>query len=174
MNKIKLLITSVVLTAAMSITAFAGQWKQDSIGWWYQNDDGSFSANVIKQIGGPWYYFDGSGYMKIGDYQLSDGWYNFREDGTCSNPLGELDGAPVGAPAAGWVRYSGTITSTMQEITDGRVVFYNNMYWSSPDYVNNLKKIADKDTVTRTPTKTLQPGTIVNFDEGTYTNDDDE
>lgn len=173
MKKLRLFIAVMTVSASMSITAFAGQWKQDNIGWWYQNDDTSYPTNVIKQIDGPWYYFDSTGYMKVGDYQFSDGWYNFRNDGTCSNPLGELDGTPVGAPGAGWVRYSGKISSTMQEIADGRVVFYNNMYWSSPDYVKNLKEIADKDSVTRTPTNTLRPGTKVDFSNGTYTNDEE-
>ncbi len=46
MNKTKLLITSVILTTAISITAFAGQWKQDIVGWWYQNDDGCYLRNA--------------------------------------------------------------------------------------------------------------------------------
>lgn len=160
MNKIKLLITSVILTAAMSITAFAGQWKQDSVGWWYQNDDGSFSANVIKQIGGSWYYFDGSGYMKIGDYQLSDGWYNFREDGTCSNPTSQVTGSPVGAPGVGWVECTDKTASLLQEIADGRVVYFNDMYWASPDYVKELKNLAERDVVTRETNNILKPGVI--------------
>ena len=164
MNKLKLLIVTAILTSAMSITAFAGQWKQDNVGWWYQNDDGSYAANVLKQIEGPWYYFDGTGYMKTGDFQLTDGWYSFREDGTCSNPTSQTTGYPVGAPAVGWVECTDKTVSTLQEIKDGRIVFYNDMYWASPEYVNELKNLADRDIVTRQPTNTLTPGAKINFD----------
>ena len=45
MKKMKVFITSVLLSSALSITALAGEWKQDDIGWWYQNDDGSYPVN---------------------------------------------------------------------------------------------------------------------------------
>ena len=45
MRKTKLLLTTLVITAAMNLTVFAGEWKQDSVGWQYQNDDGSYPAN---------------------------------------------------------------------------------------------------------------------------------
>jgi hypothetical protein len=163
MKRLRLFIAIMVATATMSITAFAGQWKQDNIGWWYQNDDGSYAANLIKQIDGPWYYFDSTGYMKTGSYHLLDGWYSFREDGSCSNPISQTDGTPVGAPGEGWVKYSGNISSATQEISDGRVVYYNNMYWASPDYVNDLKDLAERDIVTRETTNSLTPGAIIDF-----------
>lgn len=174
MKKWKLLLATIIATAAMSMTAFAGQWKQDGAGWWYQNDDGSYAVKVMGKIGNYWYYFDATGYMKTGNYQFTDGWYSFREDGTCSNPTSSLDGTPVGGPAEGWIRCNDKTALTLLEIADGRITYFNGMYWSSPDYVNNLKEIANQDTVTRTPTNTLQPGTIVDFDKGTYTNSDDD
>ncbi|MCI8268579.1 MAG: DUF5067 domain-containing protein [Lachnospiraceae bacterium] len=52
---------------AMSITfsgvAYAGEWKQDEKGWWYQNDDGGYPANQWQEIAGKQYYFDADGYM---------------------------------------------------------------------------------------------------------------
>lgn len=38
-------------------------WKQDNIGWWYQNADGSYPQSVWQEIVGKWYYFDKVGYM---------------------------------------------------------------------------------------------------------------
>lgn len=172
-KKTRLFFATIIFTAAMCITAFAGQWKQDNIGWWYQNDDGSYAANVIKQINGPWYYFDNTGYMKVGDYCFSDGWYNFREDGGCSNPISQLDGTPVGGPAQGWIQFSGNISTTAQAMADGKVVYYNDIYWASPDYVNNLKDLAERNIVKREPTNVLRPGTKIDFDNGTYTNDEE-
>ena len=167
MKKLRLYVAIMAASLAMSITAFAGQWKQDNVGWWYQNDDGSYPASVIKQIDGPWYYFDGTGYMKTGSFYLSDGWYSFREDGSCSNPISQADGAPVGAPGEGWVEYNGNINAALQEISDGRVVYYNNMYWASPDYVKNLKDLAERDIVTRETTNALTPGAKIDFSNGT-------
>ena len=50
MKKMKVFITSVLLSSALSITALAGEWKQDDIGWWYQNDDGSYTTDTWQNI----------------------------------------------------------------------------------------------------------------------------
>lgn len=63
MKKLKLLITTVIISTVMSMTVFAGQWKQDTAGWWYQNDDGSYSTDCWQNIEGKQYYFNESGYM---------------------------------------------------------------------------------------------------------------
>ena len=58
-----------VLSVLTSMTAFAGQWIQDSKGWWYQNDDGSYPVSTWKLIDGnndslcEWYYFDSEGWL---------------------------------------------------------------------------------------------------------------
>lgn len=57
------------LTAANSMTAFAGAWQKDSKGWWYQKDDGSYYKNEWQWIDGnhdgvsECYCFDADGYM---------------------------------------------------------------------------------------------------------------
>lgn len=53
----------LIMSMAMSFSAFAGEWKRDDTGWWYQNDDGSYPANQWQKISGKQYYFDGNGYM---------------------------------------------------------------------------------------------------------------
>lgn len=68
MKRGKVLAASILLAASMSGTAFAGEWKQDSIGWWYQNDDGSYPSNTWQWIDGNYdgiaesYFFDANGY----------------------------------------------------------------------------------------------------------------
>ena len=58
-----------MVTLGMAATAFAGQWMQNDIGWWYQNEDGSYPAAEWKWIDSDGdgvaecYYFYGDGYM---------------------------------------------------------------------------------------------------------------
>ena len=43
MRKITSTLLGILLAVIFSLTAFAGQWKQETDGrWWYQNDDGSY------------------------------------------------------------------------------------------------------------------------------------
>lgn len=91
MKKKRLVLTAAAMTILMSTAAFAGSWKQDSLGWWYQNDNGSYPASTWQQIDGSWYYFHSDGYMAsdqwVGEYYVGrsgamltntmtpDGWY---------------------------------------------------------------------------------------------------
>lgn len=59
-------ITIVIATATMAsqaMTAMAAEWKQNEIGYWYQEDNGSYPTNSWKWINGKCYYFDSNGYM---------------------------------------------------------------------------------------------------------------
>ena len=172
----KKLITTVLtgcMVVVSTITSLAGSWQQDTTGWWYQNDDGSYPSNVLKQIDGQWYYFDSTGYMKIGNFQFENGWFNFREDGSCSNPISQIDGKPVGAPAEGWVHYGTSTTTAVQGILDGDIIWHNDMCWISQEHFDNLSELATKDIVKVEKTHTLQPNTYVDFSSDSY-NDWDE
>ncbi len=55
------------VTVFLAGTAFAGEWKRDSVGWWYQNDDGSYQQNQwFQDKNGKYYYFNAAGYMLAG------------------------------------------------------------------------------------------------------------
>ena len=43
----------------------ANNWKRDSVGWWYEYDDGSYAVGWAH-IDNEWYYFSQSGYMYTG------------------------------------------------------------------------------------------------------------
>lgn len=68
-NFVKVLATTAMLSMLASTTAFAGQWKSDANGWWYQNDDGSYPKNTWQWIDGnkdgvsESYYFNENGYL---------------------------------------------------------------------------------------------------------------
>lgn len=74
-----------VLTAANSMTAFAGAWQQDARGWWYQKDDGSYYKNEWQWIDGnndgvsESYYFTNEGYL-LTNTATPDG-YQVNENG---------------------------------------------------------------------------------------------
>lgn len=87
-KKISKRMTAAILTAALTISsasvAMAGEWKEDSKGWWYQEDDGTYPASDWKEIDGRWYYFDGNGYMRRGWVQDQGTWYFMGADGAMS------------------------------------------------------------------------------------------
>lgn len=45
------------MAAAMSVTAWAGEWKQDEGQWCYQNDDGTYAEMGWHWINGKCYHF---------------------------------------------------------------------------------------------------------------------
>lgn len=65
------MISTAVITLSMCIPAFAGQWVQDALGRWWQNDDGSWPANGWQWIDDNYdgmaecYYFDVNGYLAV-------------------------------------------------------------------------------------------------------------
>lgn len=76
-------------------------WKKDQTGWWYRNDDGSYTVNNWQFISGEWYYFDEKGYM-------ATGWINWNgKQYYCDSTEGCMlintrtpDGSEVGADGA--------------------------------------------------------------------------
>lgn len=71
MKRKGLAITCLVagLSVLTSMTAFAGEWKQDATGWWWQNDDGSYPVSTWQWLDGnkdglsESYYFNEAGYL---------------------------------------------------------------------------------------------------------------
>ena len=61
-KRMAIAILAAGLSAVAVMPAFAGQWKSDFKGWWYQNDDGSYPNNGWEEIDGSYYYFQSDGY----------------------------------------------------------------------------------------------------------------
>ena len=156
MKKFSLLSIATLLSLSLSFPTFAGEWKQDTTGWWYQNDDGSNPANSWQLIGDQWYYFKPNGYMNTGWLKISDQWYyceltgemrltdlqtdvftfKFNPDGSCSNFYENK----TPSSQAGWASYdTGSFESYADALLSGKVIYYNGQYWATPDYVNILK-----------------------------------
>lgn len=71
----KLLFATIVLTAGMSTTTWAADWKQDNGQWQYEQDGGGY-ATGWQWIDSKCYYFDSNGYMaantEIDGYTLNE------------------------------------------------------------------------------------------------------
>ena len=76
------------------------QWKQDARGWWYQNSDGSYTANNWQYIRGKWYFFDQEGYMKTGWISWEGKMYYCDASGAMLVSTVTPDGVNVGADGA--------------------------------------------------------------------------
>ena len=84
-RKLLTIVGTAFLTLGITVTALAGVWKQDDIGWWYQEGDGSYPVDTWKWIDGnndgveECYYFDSTGYLLTSITTL-DG-YQVNENG---------------------------------------------------------------------------------------------
>ncbi|MGN0343001.1 MAG: CAP domain-containing protein [Roseburia sp.] len=86
------LAVCVFALSANPVVAEAAQWNQDNIGWWYQQDDGSFPVNQWRQIDGQWYYFKSDGYMATGWLWDGSNWYYMGNDGAMRTGWQNIDG----------------------------------------------------------------------------------
>lgn len=64
-----MLAMAAAMTVGAATTAMAAEWKQDTKGWWWQEDNGSYPISQWKWLDGnkdgiaECYYFDSTGYM---------------------------------------------------------------------------------------------------------------
>ena len=78
-KKIMTLALTAAMAASMGMTAFAGQWVQNTTGWWWQEDNGSYPVSQWKWLDGnndgiyECYAFDSNGYM-YADTTTPDGY----------------------------------------------------------------------------------------------------
>ena len=76
-----LLAGTILATSLTPMTVSAASWKKNSVGWWYEEDNGSYPANQWKQINGNWYWFNKNGYMATGWQYIGGDWYYFQSSG---------------------------------------------------------------------------------------------
>ena len=76
---------TVAMSLSLPLLSYAGEWKEDNIGKWYQNDDGTYPVNRWQWIDGnndgiaENYYFDENGYL-LTNTKTPDG-LTVNEDG---------------------------------------------------------------------------------------------
>lgn len=87
------LLLSMLLALAPVSACADGAWKKNGSGWWYQNEDGSYPAGCIQEIGGKRYYFNASGYMQTGWQKIEGRWYSFDGSGAMRTGWQKIDGS---------------------------------------------------------------------------------
>lgn len=149
------MITTILICLNSIIITFAGSWQQDAGGYWYQYDDGTKATEKWEFINGNWYYFRPSGYMATNWTKVNDKWYYleptgemrtsalitdvfvfyFNADGSCANFYENT----TPSTQAGWSSYStGSLATLTEELIKGNIVYYNGIYWATPDYRNMI------------------------------------
>lgn len=96
MKKFLVLLMSVTITMCSTIVSFAGEWKQDNAGWYYQKDDGRYVKNdwlILSDI--EKYHFDQNGYMQTGLVEVDGIQHYFYEDGRMTHNWDTPEGYKV-------------------------------------------------------------------------------
>ncbi len=79
LKPIKLIMVTAFFLFVISLNTYAGTWRQDGNGWWYQNSDGSYPRNTWQWIDANedhiayCYYFNNDGYCLL-NQEIPDGY----------------------------------------------------------------------------------------------------
>ncbi len=76
-KRTKGIIAAAIMAAVMVTPAYAGTWAQDEVGYYYQNDSGSYARDQIMNIDGVNYGFNQQAYMVTGWFNHGGNWYYF-------------------------------------------------------------------------------------------------
>ena len=152
MKKFIGLVAVAAFSSIMASSAMAGTWKQNNVGWWFGNGNGTYPASTWQWIDGnndgiaECYYFDRAGYMLA----------------NTSTP----DGYQVNASGA-WVQNGAVQTKNMRansQTTSSRPKLV--LYDVEPTYrtfAHKEKNITVTDGETWTDTLNIYPGGIFEF-----------
>ena len=155
-NNLKVLMVAGLLAVSQASMAFAGVWKQDSTGWWYQNDNGTYKTNEwFQDTDGSWYYLNPAGYTHTNCWQQINGaWYYFDASGRMlANKWEWVDGNKDGT--AECYLFSPTGAAYMNTATpDGYIVDINGAWIVDGTPQTKSVSVGPGGTNTGTTTKT--------------------
>ena len=105
---------AALMTAVFAVPASAGVWKNDAVGYWYENDDGSIPKGKEAAIDGAYYAFDANGYMLTGWQYMNYKWKYYGPTGARVTGWQQVDGkwyyldpANDGGIKVGWMDLNG-------------------------------------------------------------------
>jgi|GEM_PF-2877352 len=132
------ILAGAILCTALAVPSFAGSWRQDDTGWWWQRDDGSYPAAAWE-----WIDSDGDGTAEC-YYFYSDGYmaHNNDIDGSHVNDDGKwvVAGKVQKRSVAGTQGAQGSQTSQASSAAAGRDFSYaqflrgRNILWMGSDF----------------------------------------
>ena len=116
-----MLAMAAAMTVGAATTAMAAEWKQDTKGWWWQEDNGSYPTSQWKWLDGnkdgiaECYYFDGTGYM-MANTTTPDGYVVNSEGQWTENGVVKTQGSAAsgGNTAAGAIAGGNETRKNMQ------------------------------------------------------------
>ena len=80
-----ILLAAVLSTSIAVMPVSAAGWQKDTVGWWYQENNGSYPRNQWKLVNGQWYWFNGNGYMVTGWNWIGGSCYYMYESGAMAS-----------------------------------------------------------------------------------------
>ena len=163
---------AVFLSAAMCLPAYGGEWKQDEVGKWYENSDGSYATGWLKD-GESWYYLGENGYAVTRWLELDGSRYYFlTRDGrmyqSCVVNMGDGfyrfhgsgAGEWLGTTYTGWLRdelywyyrkpNGGFVTDGWQTIDGASYYFEESHLKTGPAVIDGVTCFFDDDGVRKT------------------------
>lgn len=82
---VRLAVFILFMASLMTINAKAAEWRKDSTGWWWQEDDRTYPRDSWRYIHGFWYLFDSRGYMRTGWAYTGNQWYYLEGSGAMAS-----------------------------------------------------------------------------------------
>ena len=153
MKKLTAFCMGLTFAVAAALPAYAGTWRQDASGWWYQNDDGTYPAGGWQWIDGngdgtaECYYFYSDGYMAsnndINGYHVNDaGQWTVGERVQRKTAAGEASPASPSSASPGrdmsYAQYCRGINSLWVDATEYGIGYYDIYLGVSPETMTDL------------------------------------
>ena len=159
--KTSLAVALAVMTLAQPVSA--ANWVHNNVGWWWQENNGSYPANKWKQINGQWYWFDSNGYMATGWRYIGGKWYWLEASGAMATGWRYINGKWYYMDSSGAMAANRWIGNYYVE-ADGAMATNK---WIGNYYVNG----SGLWTQTRTPAQWIHSGNrwCYRHSDGSYT-----
>lgn len=148
MKKLTAIFIGLAFTVAAALPAYAGTWRLDGNGWWYQNDDGSYPAGCWQWIDSDGdgmaecYYFYSDGYMAhnndINGYHVDNaGQWVVGDQVQRMNVAAAASAASAGRDMS-YAQYCRGINSIWSDATEYGLGYYDIYLGVSPETMTDL------------------------------------
>ncbi len=163
MRRIRMFLATAIMAAWMVTPGYAGQWRLNQTGWWYQNDDATWPSLKWQWIDGnhdgifECYAFDANGYM-YANTMTPDGYYvgtdgAWVQDGVRATRafVGGIAPAPTEIGLNATSQYYGVVSSIL---TGKSSASSGSVSTASSSKTNASKTTTSKNTTTSRDTLT--------------------